>query len=152
MNLPGRDDTRAPRTKGVWRVLLLGAAVLAVAVLIGGGVYYHNGIPRYVLPEHPQLTAGHTEQPARGPLRVLASNPRYFTDGSGRAVALAGAHTWSNFQDNGIGDPPPQFDYEAFLDFLVAQHLNFFRLWAWEQARWAPWITADDYYFSPGPP
>ena len=27
---------------------------------------------------------------ARGPLRVLPTNPRYFTDGSGKAVYLAG--------------------------------------------------------------
>ena len=38
---------------------------------------------------------------ARGPLRVLAANPRYFTDGSGRAVYLTGSHTWDNRQDIG---------------------------------------------------
>src|SRR5690242_6729740 len=46
---------------------------------------------------------------ATGPLRVLASNPRYFTDGSGRAILLTGSHTWSNFQDKGGGYPPPVF-------------------------------------------
>ena len=35
------------------------------------------------------------------PLRVLSSNPRYFTDGSGKAVYLTGSHTWSNLQDSG---------------------------------------------------
>jgi hypothetical protein len=75
-------------------------------------------------------TAG--ADPARGPLRVLTANPRYFTDGSGHAVYLAGSHTWDNLQDLGTGDPPPRFDYDAFLDFLVSHHHNFFRLWAWE--------------------
>ncbi len=32
-------------------------------------------------------------------LQVLESNPRYFTDGSGKAVYLAGSHTWPNFKD-----------------------------------------------------
>jgi hypothetical protein len=27
-------------------------------------------------------------------LRVLTANPRYFTDGSGRAVYLTGSHVW----------------------------------------------------------
>ena len=38
---------------------------------------------------------------ATGPLRVLPSNPRYFTDGSGRAIYLAGTHNWHSLQDNG---------------------------------------------------
>src|SRR5260370_35554005 len=39
--------------------------------------------------------------PATGPLRRLDSNPRYFTDGSGKAVFLTGSHNWPNFKDNG---------------------------------------------------
>lgn len=68
---------------------------------------------------------------ATGPLRVLAANPRYFTDGSGRAIYLTGSHTWGNLQDEALVDPPPAFDYNAFLDFLVAHNHNFFRLWTW---------------------
>lgn len=81
---------------------------------------------------------------ARGPLRLLNSNPRYFTDGSGKAVYLAGSHNWRNFQDNGHRltsaegqDPPPVFDFDAYLDFLAAHHHNFFRLWRWEAPKWA---------------
>jgi Protein of unknown function (DUF4038)/Putative collagen-binding domain of a collagenase len=37
--------------------------------------------------------------PARGPLRVCPANPRYFTDGSGKAMLLTGSHTWGNLQD-----------------------------------------------------
>src|SRR5262245_54367166 len=57
--------------------------------------------------------------PARGPLRPLEENPRYFTDGSGRAVLLTGSHTWSNLVDMGPSDPPPRFDFDAHLDWLA---------------------------------
>jgi hypothetical protein len=70
---------------------------------------------------------------AIGPLRVDPSNPRYFTDGSGRAVYLTGSHTWGNFKDRALVDPPPAFDYDGFLNFLVDHHHNFIRLWTWEQ-------------------
>ena len=85
-----------------------------------------------------------------GPLIVLASNPRYFTDGSGKAVLLSGSHTWLNLQDGVLTDPPPAFNYTGWLDFLSAHNHNFFRLWAWEQAKWVVEATAP-YYFSPLP-
>ena len=34
-----------------------------------------------------------TAAPATGPLRVHPTNPRYFTDGSGKAIYLTGSHT-----------------------------------------------------------
>jgi serine-type D-Ala-D-Ala carboxypeptidase (penicillin-binding protein 5/6) len=85
--------------------------------------------------------AARGEPPATGPLRRLESNPRYFTDGSGRAVLLVGSHNWHNFQDNGhrlpeSQDPPPAFDYDAYLDFLGKHGHNFFRLWRWEVPKW----------------
>jgi hypothetical protein len=85
-------------------------------------------------------------QPATGPLRVLAANPRWFADPSGRAVLLAGSHVWWNLQDNGliargaVGNPPPVFDYAGYLDFLNRHGHNFIRLWRWETTRWT-----DDY-------
>jgi hypothetical protein len=89
--------------------------------------------------------------PATGPLRRLAANPRYFTDGSGKAIYLTGSHTWSNLQDTGQGSPPPVFDYAGYLDFLASQHHNFFRLYIQEQARWGGWTSIDDFYFAPHP-
>jgi hypothetical protein len=74
--------------------------------------------------------------PAAGPLRVSTANPRYFTDGSGKTIFLAAAHTWANLQDIGFTDPPPAFDYAAHLDFLQRHHHNFIRLWRWELSRW----------------
>ena len=69
------------------------------------------------------------QKAAPGPLRILARNPRYFTDGSGKAIFLAGSHTGSNLQDIGESDPPPAFDFAAYLDFLHQHNHNFFRLW-----------------------
>jgi hypothetical protein len=91
------------------------------------------------------------QQPARdqakGPLRVHPTNPRYFTDGTRtpdgrlRAVYLTGSHTWANLQDCALvvmpekpisTDPPPVFDYDAYLDLLQTNNHNFIRLWRWE--------------------
>lgn len=85
-----------------------------------------------------------------GPLRVSARNRRYFETAAGQIVYLTGSHTWSNLQDNGTTDPPPVFDYPAYLDFLVGHGHNFFRLWAWEQAKWTAEISSP-YWFSDGP-
>src|SRR5262249_1408230 len=80
--------------------------------------------------------AGRAGGPGTGPLRGVEPNPRYFTDGSGKAILLAGSHNWHNFQDNGhrlptSDDPPPAFDYNGYLDFLERHGHNFFRLWRW---------------------
>lgn len=83
-------------------------------------------------------------QAAAGPLRVSSKNPRYFSvqvaDGRERAVYLTGSHIWNNLQD-GMGpgaevpDRPEQFDFDAYLRFLVDRGHNFIRLWRWEQIR-----------------
>jgi len=80
-------------------------------------------------------------QTFKGPLRVHPANPRYFTDGNGRAIYLTGSHTWDNLQDMGTTDPPPAFDFKAYLDLLERHHHNFIRLWRWELVRW-DWDTA----------
>ena len=87
--------------------------------------------------------------PATGPLKPHPNNPRYFADSSGRAVYLVGSHTWANFQDIGFaGDTP--FDYDHYLNFMVANHFNFMRFWTWEHAAWATW-TPEKLIFSPSP-
>ena len=63
----------------------------------------------------------------RGPLRVSSDNPRYFADSESQIVYLTGSHSWENFQD--ITDT---FDYQAYLDRLVALNHNFIRLWVGE--------------------
>ena len=87
---------------------------------------------------------------AAGPLRVLESNPRYFTDGSGKAVYLAGSHIWQSLQDNGliirgaVQNPPPVFDYDGYLRFLERHNHNFFRLWRWEVTQWTDRFTGGE--------
>jgi hypothetical protein len=68
---------------------------------------------------------------ATGPLRVDPGNPRYFTDGSGRAIYLTGSHTWDNRQDMGSH----VFDYSEYLTLLSQWNHNFLRLWVWEQPK-----------------
>ena len=55
---------------------------------------------------------------------------RYLATPDGKAVYLAGSHTWTNGQD--IGSAP--FDFEAYLDFLASKTMNLIRLWEWEAA------------------
>ncbi|MCE5250139.1 DUF6298 domain-containing protein [bacterium] len=69
---------------------------------------------------------------AAGPLRAHPRNPRYFADGAGRVVYLTGSHTWNNFKDMGQTDPPPLFDFDAYLDFMKSYNHNFMRLWTWD--------------------
>ena len=94
--------------------------------------------------------------PASGPLRVSATNPLYFTDGSGKAIYLTGSHVWNNLQDidpafktdaEGKTVEPkadehtPEFDFSAYLRFLEKENHNFIRLWTWEEAAWVPWLV-----------
>jgi hypothetical protein len=76
-----------------------------------------------------------------GPLRVLRSNPRYFTDRSGRAVYLTGSHVWWNLAADKtwpqcFGTAPEAFDYSEHLDRLRGYGHNFVRLWRIEVLRW----------------
>ena len=73
---------------------------------------------------------------ALGPLQVHPENPRYFTDGSGRAIYLTGSHTWANLVDIGPSDPPPRFDFNAYLDWMKPLNHNFIRMWTWEPVTW----------------
>ena len=55
---------------------------------------------------------------AAGPLVVHPENPRYFADGSGKAVYLTGSHTWANLVDTGPSDPPPRFGFQHVAGVL----------------------------------
>jgi len=58
---------------------------------------------------------------ANGPLRVHPTNPRYFTDGSGKAIYFTGSHHWDNFQRWFEGQPGapsgPAGDLGGFDDY-----------------------------------
>jgi hypothetical protein len=110
-----------------------------------GGGNPDGGNPDGGNPDGPPPPPPSDAGPVSGTLRVDPVNPRYFTAGHG-AVYLTGSHTWGNFKDRAAVDPPPAFDYKAFLDFLVAHRHNFFRLWTWEQPHSADNVLL---YFTP---
>jgi hypothetical protein len=71
-------------------------------------------------------------RPITAPLRALASNPNYFSDGTGKAIYLTGSHTWNTLQDWGTSDSIQPLDFQAFVRMLVAHHHNFTLLWTTE--------------------
>jgi len=90
--------------------------------------------------------------PAKGPLKALASNPRYFTDGSGKAIFLCGSTTWANMKDRALTEPIPPFDYNGYLDFLSQHNHNFFRLFAWDLPHsWNNNVDMKQRYIAPFP-
>lgn len=103
-----------------------------------------------------QLLVTPTVGKASGPLRRHPSNPRYFTDGSGRAILLAGSHTWFAMQSGDYTEPPANFNFDAYLDWLQARGHNFFKTFAWmqtggDQATAKPWYNAPLPYQRTGP-
>src|SRR5450432_1875957 len=77
-----------------------------------------------------------------GPLKI-SSNPHYFQDANGRALVLAGSHTWNDLQDWGTGGAPQPFDFDAYTKFLVQHGHNFTLLWQVEPAKFCGLPTLD---------
>ncbi|MCB0072964.1 MAG: hypothetical protein KDE20_15940 [Caldilineaceae bacterium] len=145
MHIPITTRQRGSSSLTLWLGL-----ILAVALLVLGVVGALN-VPRAMTPSAAGTTLASQPMTAiESTLRVSPDNPRYFADSSGHLVYLTGSHTWSNLQDGGFSNPPPEFDYTAYLDFLADNHHNFFRLWAWENGKWgAGW--SDDFWIEPMP-
>ena len=59
------------------------------------------------------------------PLTVHPTNPRYFSDGSGKAILLTGSHTWNNLGQQRSRN----FDKGEYLDVLEKNNHNFIRMW-----------------------
>jgi len=125
-------------------VLLLATGIIAIVVL-------ERSAREPAPAPSPQTTMLTHRLPASGPLTVHADNPRYFSDPEGRVIYLTGSHTWTNLVDYGLSDPPRQFDFTNWLDFLDDYNHNFFRLWAWEQSRWDVYYASENYWFRPQP-
>jgi hypothetical protein len=86
-----------------------------------------------------------------GPLRVHPENPRYFADDTGRAIYLAGSHTWAVMQDMWLdGTPRHAMDYPGFLQMLADHGHNVLRFWQWMQVRNAGWSETST-HFDPQP-
>ncbi len=93
-----------------------------------------------------------TYSSTNGPLKILESNPRYFSNGMGKAVYLTGMHIWNNFQD---WSGQAELDYTAYLDRLQSYNHNFMRMWTWEHAPVPPdqgqWPDSPSRYQRTGP-
>jgi Putative collagen-binding domain of a collagenase len=116
-------ESRMSRT--IRRQATLAAALLALLVLVAVPIV---GSPA----ADGKQAAAKPVGAAKGPLRVHPKNPRYFTDGTGRAVYLTGSHTWNTLQDWGTNDAIQPLDFRAFVKMLVAHHHNFTLLWTTE--------------------
>ncbi len=81
-------------------------------------------------------------------LRPHPDNPRYFADETGAPVLLVGSHTWANFATDQGGT---RFDYEGYLDFLVAHGHNFFRGWNWDPPFAEQGFNGGPFEFTPSP-
>jgi len=73
-------------------------------------------------------------RPASGPLRVHPKNPRYFADGTGRAVRLGGHQVFCDLQDNSFCKRTTygnkrRLDWNWYLDFAQQRQLNYLRNW-----------------------
>jgi len=71
---------------------------------------------------------------AAGVLRVHPDNPRWFADGSGRAIYLGGHQIFVDLQDNSynkefIRNGERILDWNEYVKFLKAQNFNYLRNW-----------------------
>jgi len=72
-----------------------------------------------------------------GPLAVYPQNPRYFQNtATNEVIYLTGSHTWANLVDIGPSDPPPQFDFDKYIEWMASLNHNFMRMWTWELVTW----------------
>ena len=86
------------------------------------------------------------------PLRVSAANPHFLTDGTGRAVYLSGSHSWNDMQDLGLtGNAPAAFDFNSYVNFLVAHGQNMTILWRKDLPTFCNWGAGGIWHASPFP-
>ncbi|MCS6861276.1 MAG: hypothetical protein NZT92_13250, partial [Abditibacteriales bacterium] len=94
---------------------------------------------------------GLQHRPARGPLRVHPTNPRYFADAGGKVVYLTGFQYRDSLRDDGTLDPRA-LNFTQFLDIVERDNANFVRLWRWnELARFRYTRDGEAFYTSPAP-
>ena len=76
-----------------------------------------------------------------GPLKLNPVNLRYFTDDNGRAIYLAGSHTWAVMTDMWPeNEERHNMDYDSFLQMMEDNNHNFLRFWQWSfMTKNSPW-------------
>ena len=93
--------------------------------VVVAGIIIISFVIAFLVPERAQQNGATEIGPINGPLRVSKINPRYFTDNSGKAIYLTGLHTFQTLQD----EAKYVFNYDKWLDFMVAQKANHLRVW-----------------------
>ena len=100
--------------------------------------YYAGQTP--TLSNTPTPTATYTESPTMTPLppvttmgllRVLSSNPRYFSADGKTALLLGGFYSGYEFADN-IFEGDSHINFDSYVNFLKKNNLNHIRLWLGE--------------------
>jgi Putative collagen-binding domain of a collagenase len=127
-----------------------GGLIVALALVLAFGAVAFDG----------HSAEGPQPAPATGPLRVHPKNPRYFTDGSGKAIYLAGLQGGWEMQDDAWGGyavlgTRVVSDFDRYLRILEENNLNYIRLWNVETTRWdkgpAEMVAAPMPYVRTGP-
>jgi len=86
------------------------------------------------------VTVSNSTSTSMGPLKQSTINSRYFVDPSGKAVFLAGSHTWNEFQDTDTsGSTPAAFDFNSFVNFLKQNGHNATILWRKDLPQYCGW-------------
>jgi hypothetical protein len=94
------------------------------------------------VPQIAYFSAGSAPSPTTsgmGPLRVSTSNPRYFMDGGGKTIYLAGWNNGLLSQDNVSTEQAPQIaNYTSYINDLKQHNLNHIRFWVFEHTKNSP--------------
>jgi chitodextrinase len=88
---------------------------------------------------------------ALGPLVRSAANSHYFVDPTGKAVLLAGSHTWDDFQDTDTSPSPAPFDFSIYVRFLSAHGHNVTILWRKDLPTYCNWEGGQTWSMAPFP-
>ncbi len=86
----------------------------------------------------------------RNPLRVSTTNPRYFTDNSGKAIFLTGSNSGDELEDDAWNVPnkfnfnDPNLAPPTYLNFLAGENHNYIRAFVVEHSRFDP-VTNPDF-------
>jgi hypothetical protein len=89
--------------------------------------------------------------PISSPLRLLSTNPHYFTDDTGRAIFLTGSHTWDDFQDTDQSGQPAAFNFDAYISFLKSHGQNMTILWKKDLPTYCNWGAGGTWHMSQFP-
>ncbi len=113
---------------------------LAVHAVSMGMTVFAFSLPTLEPRPDARKAARSSETTTKTPLLRADPNSRYLLDPDGKAVVLAGAHTWNSVQD---WSAQPPMDFGRYLAKLRQEGHNCTRLWQLDLLNWdwIPWGT-----------